>query len=46
MAVVRRQDDTLGVIGELLRRSEGCRQASGQMEATSAGLPELIEQLQ
>lgn len=46
MAIVRRQDTTVGMISELMKKSEDSRQASDQMETISASLPEVIQQLQ
>lgn len=46
IAIVKRQDTTLGMISELMKKTENCKQASDQMETISASLPEVIKRLQ
>lgn len=46
IAMVKRHDTVLGLISDLMKRSEDCRQASDQMETVTVSLQEVIKQLQ
>lgn len=46
IAIVKRQDTTLAMISELMKKSGDYRQASDQMETISASLPAIIKQHQ